>query len=231
MARNVYTVKQVNSYIKNMFTQDFMLNRIYVKGEVSNCKYHTSGHIYFSLKDESGTIACVMFAGQRGGLSFHMREGQQIIVLGSVNVYERTGSYQLYAQEIRLDGEGRLFAGPEEIPLTDVKERVKHFIANPDNEESLPEKHSREVPLLGTVEVTDTHVIALRYDPHTDYRTYFEVQNLLLEAYRELRDAEAEKRFHCTFDRASSEQQEAIRACYPQRISETMTAEEKGGRD
>lgn len=109
MARNVYTVKQVNSYIKNMFTQDFMLNRIYVKGEVSNCKYHTSGHIYFSLKDESGTIARVMFAGQRGGLSFHMREGQQIIVLGSVNVYERTGSYQLYAQEIRLDGEGTLY--------------------------------------------------------------------------------------------------------------------------
>ena len=109
MARNVYTVKQVNSYIKNMFTQDFMLNRIYVKGEVSNCKYHTSGHIYFSLKDESGTIACVMFAGQRGGLSFHMREGQQIIVLGSVNVYEITGSYQLYAQEIRLDGEGTLY--------------------------------------------------------------------------------------------------------------------------
>lgn len=109
MARNVYTVKQVNSYIKNMFTQDFMLNRIYVKGEVSNCKYHTSGHIYFSLKDESGTIACVMFAGQRGGLSFHMREGQQIIVLGSVNVYERTGSYQFYAQEIRLDGEGTLY--------------------------------------------------------------------------------------------------------------------------
>ena len=109
MARNVYTVKQVNAYIKNMFTQDFMLNRIYVKGEVSNCKYHTSGHIYFSLKDESGTIACVMFAGQRGGLSFHMREGQQIIVLGSVNVYERSGSYQLYAQEIRLDGEGTLY--------------------------------------------------------------------------------------------------------------------------
>lgn len=132
---------------------------------------------------------------------------------------------------LRLDGEGRLFAGSEEIPLTDVKERVKHFIANPDNEESLPEKHPREIPLLGTVEVTDAHVIALRYDPHTDYRTYFEVQNLLLEAYHELRDAEAEKRFHCTFDRASSEQQEAIRACYPQRISETMTAEEKGGRD
>ena len=86
---NVYTVRQVNAYIRNMFTQDFMLNRIYVKGEVSNCKYHTSGHIYFSLKDESGTIACVMFAGQRGGLSFHMRDGQQVIVFGAVSIYER----------------------------------------------------------------------------------------------------------------------------------------------
>lgn len=109
MANNVYTVRQVNSYIKNMFTQDFMLNRIYVKGEVSNCKYHTSGHIYFSLKDESGTIACVMFAGQRGGLSFRMKEGQQVIVLGSVSVYERNGAYQLYAREVRLDGEGALY--------------------------------------------------------------------------------------------------------------------------
>ena len=109
MTRNVYTVKQVNAYIKNMFTQDYMLNRIYVKGEISNCKYHISGHIYFSLKDESGTIACVMFAGQRGGLSFRMSEGQQIVVLGSVNVYERSGSYQLYAKEIRLDGDGLLY--------------------------------------------------------------------------------------------------------------------------
>ena len=65
MAQSVYTVKQVNAYIKSMFTQDYMLNRIYVKGEVSNCKYHTSGHIYFSLKDESGTIACV--AGRAAG--------------------------------------------------------------------------------------------------------------------------------------------------------------------
>ena len=106
---SVYTVRQLNSYIRNMFTQDYVLRRIYVKGEISNCKYHTSGHIYFSLKDESGTVACVMFAGQRGGLSFRMREGMQVIVLGSVSVYERTGSYQLYAKEIRLDGEGALY--------------------------------------------------------------------------------------------------------------------------
>lgn len=107
--RNVYTVKQVNAYVKNMFAQDFMLNRIYVKGEVSNLKYHTSGHIYFSLKDESGTIACVMFAGQRGGLSFRMQEGQQVIALGSITVYERDGKYQLYAKEIVLDGSGLLY--------------------------------------------------------------------------------------------------------------------------
>lgn len=107
--RNVYTVKQVNSYIKNMFTQDFMLNRIYVKGEVSNCKYHTSGHIYFSLKDSSGTIACIMFAGQRAGLSFRMQEGQQVVVLGTVTTYERDGKYQLYAKEIILDGVGLLY--------------------------------------------------------------------------------------------------------------------------
>ena len=107
--KNVYTVRQVNSYIKNMFTQDFMLSRIYVKGEVSNCKYHTSGHIYFSLKDESGTIACVMFAGHRAGLSFRLQEGQQVIVLGSVSVYERSGQYQLYAREIMLDGAGALY--------------------------------------------------------------------------------------------------------------------------
>lgn len=109
MAQSIYTVKQVNAYIKNMFTQDYMLNRIYVKGEVSNCKYHTSGHIYFSLKDESGTIACVMFAGQRGGLSFRLCDGQQVVALGGVNVYERNGSYQLYAREIRQDGDGVLY--------------------------------------------------------------------------------------------------------------------------
>ena len=107
--RNVYSVKQVNAYIKNMFTQDFMLNRIYVKGEVSNCKYHTSGHIYFSLKDESGAISCIMFSGQRNGLGFRMQDGQQVIVLGTVTTYERDGKYQLYAKEIILDGAGLLY--------------------------------------------------------------------------------------------------------------------------
>lgn len=107
--QSVYSVGQVNSYIKNMFAQDFMLSRIYVRGEVSNCKYHTSGHLYFSLKDASGTIACVMFAGQRRGLAFRMKDGDKVIVGGSVNVYERDGKYQLYAREISLEGAGLLY--------------------------------------------------------------------------------------------------------------------------
>lgn len=106
---NVYTVSQVNNYIKNMFTQDFMLNRIAVQGEVSNCKYHSSGHLYFSLKDGGGAIACVMFAGQRKGLAFSMKNGDRVVVNGSVSVYERDGRYQLYAREIRLEGEGALY--------------------------------------------------------------------------------------------------------------------------
>lgn len=107
--KNVYSVGQVNRYVKNMFTQDFFLQKVYVKGEVSNCKYHTSGHIYFSLKDETGTLTCVMFAGQRRGLSFRMKDGDKVVVGGSVDVYERDGRYQLYAKEITLEGAGALY--------------------------------------------------------------------------------------------------------------------------
>ncbi|MCR5608288.1 MAG: exodeoxyribonuclease VII large subunit [Lachnospiraceae bacterium] len=110
-----YTVTQVNNYIKGMFEQDCMLNNIYVRGEVSNCKYHSSGHIYFTLKDEYGQIACVMFAGMRRGLSFHMTEGQSVIVYGKVAIYERDGKYQLYASSIEPDGMGLLYMRFEEL--------------------------------------------------------------------------------------------------------------------
>ena len=113
--KNVYTVTQVNSYIRNMFTQDFMLNALYVKGEISNCKYHSSGHIYFTLKDRGGTIACVMFAGNRAKLRFRLEEGMQVIVLGTVDVYERDGKYQLYAKEITADGAGDLYIRFEQL--------------------------------------------------------------------------------------------------------------------
>ncbi len=112
---HVYTVTQINLYIKDMFARDYALNRIYVKGEVSNCKYHTSGHIYFTLKDSKGQMACVMFAGQRSGLAFRLQEGQSVIVLGSISVYERDGKYQMYAREILLDGAGVLYQKFEEL--------------------------------------------------------------------------------------------------------------------
>lgn len=106
---SIYSVNQVNSYIKNMFAQDFLLNRIAVRGEISNCKYHTSGHIYFTLKDGTGTLSAVMFSSQRRGLSFTLKEGQQVVVTGSVEVYERDGKYQLYAKKVELAGQGDLY--------------------------------------------------------------------------------------------------------------------------
>ena len=109
MLKNVYSVGQVNSYIKNMFSQDFMLHRVSIKGEVSNCKYHSSGHIYFTLKDSQGTMSAIMFAGNRKGLDFVMKEGDKVIVTGSVEVYERDGKYQIYAKQIELDGAGNLY--------------------------------------------------------------------------------------------------------------------------
>ncbi len=105
----IYSVSRINTYIKHMFIGNPLLNHIYVKGEVSNCKYHTSGHIYFTLKDGAAQIACVLFAGRRAGISFRMEDGQDVIVFGSISVYERDGKYQLYADEIRLDGIGRLY--------------------------------------------------------------------------------------------------------------------------
>ena len=107
--KTIYSVGQVNRYVKNMFIQDYVLKKLYVKGEVSNCKYHTSGHIYFSLKDETGVLSCVMFAGQRRGLAFRMKDGDRVVVGGAVDVYERDGRYQMYAREITLEGAGALY--------------------------------------------------------------------------------------------------------------------------
>ena len=106
MMKNIYGVSQVNQYIKNMFTQDFFLKKVSVKGEVSNCKYHSSGHIYFTIKDENSALAAVMFAGYAKGLKFRMKEGDSIIATGSVQVYERDGKYQLYVESVEAAGEG-----------------------------------------------------------------------------------------------------------------------------
>ena len=114
MKNKVFSVTQINTYIKRMFQSDYALRRISIKGQVSNCKYHSSGHIYFSLKDEGSQISCVMFANARyDGLKFELEDGQEVVVDGNISVYERGGSYQLYAQEIRLNGIGELYVAYE----------------------------------------------------------------------------------------------------------------------
>ena len=117
MQRNIYSVCQVNSYIKNMFAQDYMLGLVYVRGETSNVKYHSSGHIYFTLKDEKSSIACVCFSGYRKGLDFRLEEGMQVVAGGSIEVYERDGKYQLYVKEIRREGKGDLAERFEALKL------------------------------------------------------------------------------------------------------------------
>lgn len=105
-----FTVTQVNNYIKNLFSRDYALSRISVKGEISNCKYHSSGHIYFTLKDRDSQLSCIMFASSRaGGLSFKLSDGQQIEAQGQISVYEKSGSYQLYVRSCRLSGAGELY--------------------------------------------------------------------------------------------------------------------------
>lgn len=111
----VCTVSQINLYIKNMFMREYVLQHLQVKGEVSNCKYHSSGHIYFTIKDRSSQLACVMFASNARGLTFRLQEGQSVIVQGNVSVYERDGKYQMYALSITQDGAGQLYEEYEKL--------------------------------------------------------------------------------------------------------------------
>lgn len=111
----VYTVKQVNSYIKNMFKQDFLLNSVSVKGEISNCKYHTSGHIYFTLKDADAALSVIMFASQAARLSFKLKDGMSVVVSGRVDVFDAVGKYQLYANTVQQEGIGELYQKYEQL--------------------------------------------------------------------------------------------------------------------
>ncbi len=113
----VYTVGQINQYIKNIISQDYLLKKLVIKGELSNVKYHSQGHIYFSLKDETGSISAVMFKGNTGSLKFKLENGKSVFVSGYVDVYERDGKYQLYAREIIEEGVGDLQKRFEELKL------------------------------------------------------------------------------------------------------------------
>ena len=161
--KQVYSVSSVNQYIKSLFMDDFALNHIYVRGEVSNCKYHSSGHIYFTLKDRGGAIACVMFAGNRKGLNFRMSEGMAVIVYGSVSVYERDGKYQLYAREIIQEGAGRLYEAYEALK----KKLLAEGLFDEEHKQKIPKYPKR----LGVVTartgaaVQDIINVSLRRNP------------------------------------------------------------------
>ena len=116
-SNHFYSVTQVNTYIKNMFTMDYLLQLLTIKGEVSNCKYHSSGHIYFTLKDKTGSLACVMFASSASRLGFKLSDGQDVLVTGNIDVYERDGKYQCYAKSIKLDGVGLLYEKFEQLKI------------------------------------------------------------------------------------------------------------------
>ncbi len=168
--KNVYSVGQVNTYIKNMFAQDFMMQRICVKGEVSNCKYHTSGHIYFTLKDAAGTLNAVMFAGYRRGMKFTMKEGDNVIVTGSVEVYERDGKYQLYAKEIELDGAGNLY-----LKFEALKQELEEMgMFAPEYKKPIP-KFARRVGVVTAptgAAIQDIRNISSRRNPYVQVILY-----------------------------------------------------------
>lgn len=170
MRKNIYSVGQVNTYIKNMFAQDFMMHHISVKGEVSNCKYHSSGHIYFTLKDSTGTIQAVMFAGNRRGLRFQMKEGDNVVVTGSIEVYERDGKYQLYAREIALEGAGDLYQKYEALK----KELEEMGMFAPEYKQPIP-KYAKTVGIVtaptGAV-IQDIRNIAGRRNPYVQLILY-----------------------------------------------------------
>ena len=115
MNQPVFSVSQVNAYIRQMFSTNGRLRYLSVSGEVSSCNYHSSGHLYFTIKDKLGQLSCVMFASACRHLDFTLEKGQSVIVTGSISVYERDGKYQLYAEQIEKEGQGQLFARIEQL--------------------------------------------------------------------------------------------------------------------
>lgn len=111
----IFTVGQINRYIRNLLENDFILSSLLVKGEISNFKAHSSGHLYFTLKDASGALSCVMFRQDAVGLPFEPENGMQVVVYGHVSLYEKTGQYQLYAEFLEPLGIGALQVAFEQL--------------------------------------------------------------------------------------------------------------------
>ena len=111
----IFTVGQINRYIRNLLENDFILSSLLVKGEISNFKAHSSGHLYFTLKDASGALSCVMFRQDAAGLPFEPENGMQVVVYGHISLYEKTGQYQLYADFMEPLGIGALQVAFEQL--------------------------------------------------------------------------------------------------------------------
>ena len=170
MTKNIYSVGQINTYIKNMFAQDFLLHAISIKGEVSNCNYHPTGHIYFTLKDGTGALKAIMFAGNRKGLTFPMKDGDKVVVTGSVEVYERDGVYQVYARKIELDGEGNLYLKFEQLK----KELEEMGMFAEEYKQPIP-KYARTIGVVTAptgAAVQDIRNIAGRRNPYVQLILY-----------------------------------------------------------
>ncbi|WP_294588984.1 biopolymer transporter ExbD [uncultured Bacteroides sp.] len=122
--------------------------------------------------------------------------------------------------QVFLNLNDQLMCGNDYISVEQLRAKAKEFIANPYNDESKPEKHAKEIPFFGTMQVTDKHVISLRCDRGSSYKAYINVQNELVAAYNELRDEIAQEKWQKTYAELNEEQQDAIRKIYPQMISE-----------
>lgn len=116
----IFSVLEVNSYIKHELNKNPILSNLKVKGEISNFKAHTSGHFYFSIKDENSSMRCVMFRNRAQMLDLKLEDGMKIVIEGYISVYEKNGSYQLYANNIKEDGKGNLH-----IEFEKLKKRLK----------------------------------------------------------------------------------------------------------
>ena len=122
--------------------------------------------------------------------------------------------------QVFLNLNDQLMCGNDYISVEQLRATAKEFIANPYNDENRPEKHAKEIPFFGTMQVTDKHVISLRCDRGSSYKAYINVQNELVAAYNELRDEIAQEKWQKTYAELNEEQQDAIRKIYPQMISE-----------
>ena len=115
MNNNYITVTEVNKYIKEIVNEDLLLKKVYLKGEISNFKAHSRGHYYFTLKDENSRIAAVMFSFNNRNLKFVPYDGMKVLVSGKIDVYEASGSYQIYVEEMAPDGIGALYVAFEQL--------------------------------------------------------------------------------------------------------------------